>query len=478
MSTAPNKVLDLGDYTGFQLERCLKDKIDSSVLDEGGLYSPISISLIIPTRFGSEEGREIEREALKKILSECGKLVDVGYLDEIVVIDATRDKDGNPDFRVLQNVIRVAYDELGLFREQVDLLNKYGSENQRARRGLIDFFIKVVHQCDENISKVLAKFGVFGLTGVFGLPYGKGAGLWLSIPITGGDILCFVDSDILNFKKEFVTALCHPIVYSWNLREAAIKFVKAYYTRLTKTPNLSPEEAILGGRVSRLLAIPLIQSMVRSLNTYAPLATVNYPLAGEFTLSRDTIEELDLPSSYSVEMYLLFQLLDLVGSTSMAQVNLQIFQHIGQELPRLDSIARQVGTCVLERIVEKRKKPLTDKEMKQILLLYKENVDRMMKKSKELITGLRESKSLEGPQKLIYSKEEEDECFRHFNKVVGDILSEKREEKTLVLPSWSQIREKTGNYFVLREILRRRSNQSTWSRLKECGLIQRPDRSP
>jgi len=474
METASNKILDLGDYTSFSLQRCLKDKIETMILDEGGLYSPLSVSLIIPTRFGSEDGREIEQEALKKILSECSELVDAGYLDEIMVIDATRDKNGNPDFRVLQSVLRVAYEELGLFREQVNLLNKYGSENERGKRGFFDFFIKVVHQFDDNIPKVLAKFGVFGVTGVFGVPSGKGAGLWLSVPITAGDILCFVDSDILNFKKEFVTALCHPIVYSWNLREAATKFVKAYYTRLTKTPDLAPEEAILGGRVCRLFATPLIQSITSSLGLYAPLRTIKYPLAGEFALSRDAVEELALSSAYSVEMYVLFQLFDLIGRASMAQVNLKVFYHIGQEFPKLESLARQVGACVLERIVEKRKKPLTDGENQQILHLYQENVNQMIKKSKELISKLKESGELGVSEKLVYSKEEDEKRFQCFLKVLENILSEKVRQKITMLPSWNQIKEKTGNYFILREMLRRRSNQSTWSRLKECGLISRP----
>ncbi len=75
------------------------------------------------------------------------------------------------------------------------------------------------------------------------------------------------------------------------------------------------------------------------------------------------------------------------------------------------------------------------------------------------------------PEKLVYSKEYEQKCFRRFLKVLQDILSEKIRQKIIMLPSWSQIKEKTGNYFILREMLRRRSNQSTWSRLRECQLI-------
>jgi glucosyl-3-phosphoglycerate synthase len=122
---------------------------------------------------------------------------------------------------------------------------------------------------------------------------------------------------------------------------------------------------ILGGRVCRLFVTPLIKSVTSALDLYTPLRTIKYPLAGEFALSRDTIEKLDLSSTYSVEMDSLFQLLDLIGSSSMAQVNLQVFNHIGQKFPKLESLASQIGTCILERIIDKKKKPLTEKENKQ-----------------------------------------------------------------------------------------------------------------
>jgi len=465
-----DKILDLGDYKSFSLERSLKEKMDTSVLDAGGLYSPLSVSLVIPTKFGTEKEREVELEALKKILSECSELVDAGYLDEIIVIDATRDKNGNPDFRVLQNVVEVAYEKIGLFREQVKLLAKYGSENQKGKRGLRDFVIKVVHQFDENLPKVLAKFGVFGVTGFFGIPPGKGAGLWLAIPLTAGDVICFIDSDILNFKKEFVIALCHPIIYSWNLREAAIKFVKAYYTRLTKVPSLPTNEAILGGRVCRFFAIPLLRAVTETLGIYEPLTGFKYPLAGEFALSRDVIETLHLPSEYSIETYLLFQLQNEIGNTAMAQVNLKVFHHLGQSISQLENMARQVGTSIIERVNEKRQKPLTVKEKKLILQRYRCYLKQMIRKAK-VEPDMKECTDTE-ISKVVYIEEDE-KSLQPFIKVVEEILNYKVKEKRTILPSWSQIREKTGNYFILSEILRRRSNQSTWARLNEVGLLSR-----
>ncbi len=158
----------------------------------------------------------------------------------------------------------------------------------------------------------------------------------------------------------------------------------------------------------------------------------------------------------------------------MAQVNLKVYNHIGQKFPKLENLAHQVGSCIIERTIEKKKKPLTDGENKQILRLYQENADQIIKKSKELISNLKENQELDFPEKLVYSKEEDEERLQSFLQVLEKILRRKRRQKVIMLPSWGMIRKKTGNYFILRELLRRRSKQSTWSRLKECGLISRP----
>lgn len=474
MASAKNQVLDLGGCKQFKLEKCIKEKMKASVVDEGGLSSPLSVSLVIPTKFGPEESREIEEEALHKILSECSELVDAGYLDEIVLMGATQDTNGKPDFSVLQNVVRVAYEELGLFREQVNLLNRYGSQNERAKRGLMDFFVKVVHQFDENIPKVLAKYGVFGVSGYFGVPPGKGAGLWLSVPITQGDILCFVDSDVMNFKKQFINSLCYPIIYSWNLVEAAIKFVKAYYVRLTVIRDLPSKRTIFGGRVCRFLTIPLIRSVTQTLSLYEGLDTMKYPLAGEFAIARGVLEKVRFPNTYAVETFLLFQLFDLIGLTSMAQVDLQVYHHIGQSLHDLENMALQISASVFQKVIEKLGRTLTDEEKEQTLIAYQEILDQLIDECEKTFSNFKELTESGIRSELTHSRKDDEERSQFFLKVLKDVLYRKEEfekQKFITLPSWSMVSEKTGNYFVLKELLRRRSNQSTWSRLRECKLI-------
>jgi hypothetical protein len=97
----------------------------------------------------------------------------------------------------------------------------------------------------------------------------------------------------------------------------------------------------------------------------------------------------------------------------------------------------------------------------------------MIKKSKESISKYKEHVEPEVSCELVFSEEEEEERFKCFLNVVRNIVSEKPKQEIIKLPSWREIRNRTGNYFILREMLRRRSNQSTWSRLKECGLISR-----
>ncbi|MGD8545666.1 MAG: mannosyl-3-phosphoglycerate synthase [Candidatus Bathyarchaeota archaeon] len=468
MFSKTTKVLDMGNYQRLEIGECVKEKSNTFVLDEGGLSSPLSISLVIPTKFEPEGILEIEEDTLHEILAQCSALVDTGYLDEIIIMGATQDEQGEADFGVLQNVVRIAYEELGLFKEQVDLLNKYRSQNEKAKRGLIDFFLKVVHQFDDNLSKLLAGYGIYGATGHFGILPGKGSGIWLSVPLARGDILCFIDADIMNFKKEYVTGLCHPIIYSWKVQEAAVKFVKAYYTRITVTKTDS-QNPVFGGRLCRLLAVPLLKSIAEIFKLYVGVENIKYPLAGEFAVSRDILEQLNFPNTFAVETSLLFQIYDLIGPSSMAQLNLDVYRHIGKRFENLEPMAYQIIDSAFRVVDEKMGRSLTNEEKEQLIFSYKENAVQLVDEYEKTALSLEKRE-----EDIIYSREDDLEKARLLQKVIQEVLSGKSKEKRpryLTLPSWRRIGERTRNYFALKEMLRRRSNQSTWSRLYECKLL-------
>src|SRR6478752_3969250 len=55
---------------------------------------------------------------------------------------------------------------------------------------------------------------------------GKGNAMWKSLFACDGDVICWVDADLRNFRGEYVERLCAPL-----LADADTMFVKAYYTR-------------------------------------------------------------------------------------------------------------------------------------------------------------------------------------------------------------------------------------------------------
>ena len=96
---------------------------------------------------------------------------------------------------------------------------------------------------------------------------GKGEVLWRSLAATTGDMLVFVDADLHDFTRSFVTGLLGPL-----LTDPSVQLVKATYDRpLTYGETVLPAG---GGRVTELVARPL-------LNLHWPeLAGFVQPLAG------------------------------------------------------------------------------------------------------------------------------------------------------------------------------------------------------
>ena len=473
------QVLDLGDYTEISFQEAVSLKLNSLVLDEANLNRPISITLVIPTKIDVEEKetRELELKVLRDVLSECSKLVDVGFLDEIIVIDGSRDEEGKPSYNVLENVVKNAYDELGLFKEQVNLLNRYTSENIRAKKGFFDFVLTVVNQFDENIEKILAMYGVYNVCGRFGVPPGKGAGLWLAVPISFGDIICFVDSDIRDFKKEFVVALCQPILYTRTVRDSAIKYVKAYYKRLTIRLSSTRKRTFkLGGRVTRLLVKPLLKVIIDNLDEFQGLETFKYPLSGEYAMSRDVMEMLRIPDHYGIEISSLMQLHDMFGITPLAQINLGYFQHIGQSFSGIHQMSEQIVSTLYNYLGQKgidlSDEELKDKIMSEYIKLSNEILEDNAREAELLKSEIKEITHMHDME-FMFSIDEEKERINQFSKILEDIFTEpwSNNTKRTYLPPWQMIEKETNLYFQIREMLKRRSNQSTWSRLNSVGLI-------
>jgi glucosyl-3-phosphoglycerate synthase len=186
---------------------------------------------------------------------------------------------------------------------------------------------------------------------------GKGEALWKGLAASMGDIVVFVDADLLNFGSHFVSGLVGPL-----LVDTATQFVKATYERpLTGEDGVTRRGA--GGRVTELVARPL-------LNMFWPeLSGFGQPLGGEYAARREVLEQVPFVTEYGVEFGLLVDLLQLVGLDAMAQVDLGCRKHGHQSMTALGRMAGQIMLTAWSRL-ERQGRVVTSESPSHTLLQF------------------------------------------------------------------------------------------------------------
>ena len=177
---------------------------------------------------------------------------------------------------------------------------------------------------------------------------GKGEVLWRSLLVTSGEIVCFVDADLRDFRASFVSGIVGPL-----LTEPDVRLVKAMYDQPLGAGAGAPAEAgtapgpggpALGGRVTELVARPL-------LNLHWPqLAGFVQPLGGEYAARRSLLEQLPFPVGYGVELAMLVDALDLVGLDALAQVDVGVRLHRHQDDQALGRMAATIYRTAQARL--------------------------------------------------------------------------------------------------------------------------------
>jgi glucosyl-3-phosphoglycerate synthase len=171
---------------------------------------------------------------------------------------------------------------------------------------------------------------------------GKGEVLWRSLAATNGDIVVFVDSDLIDPHPMFVPRLLGPL-----LTEDGIHLVKSFYRRPLNVGDVSDasgrEGATGGGRVTELVARPLLAAL------RPELGCVLQPLGGEYAATRDLLMSVPFAPGYGVEIGLLVDTYDRLGLEAIAQVNLGVRAHRNRPLAELGPMSRQVVATLLSR---------------------------------------------------------------------------------------------------------------------------------
>ena len=165
---------------------------------------------------------------------------------------------------------------------------------------------------------------------------GKGEVLWRSLAATTGDIIAFVDSDLLDPDPMFVPKLLGPL-----LTADGVHLVKGFYRRPLKVSGR--EDANGGGRVTELVARPLLAAL------RPELMCLYQPLGGEYAGTRELLTAVPFAPGYGVEIGLLVDAYDRLGLDGIAQVNLGVRTHRNRPLTELASMSRQVIATLLTR---------------------------------------------------------------------------------------------------------------------------------
>jgi glucosyl-3-phosphoglycerate synthase len=161
---------------------------------------------------------------------------------------------------------------------------------------------------------------------------GKGNALWKSLEACAGDLLCWLDADLRNFRAETVTKLVEPLV-----TDTDTVLVKASYTRSFEGAPTG------GGRVTELVARPLLSLL------FPKLADIVQPLGGEYAARRDSLEVLPFVEGWGVELGLLVDVVERFGRDAVAQVDLGTREHRNRPVEELAAQSLAIMATALRR---------------------------------------------------------------------------------------------------------------------------------
>ncbi|MFX0162362.1 MAG: hypothetical protein ACFE68_03365 [Candidatus Hodarchaeota archaeon] len=475
--------METGEYTDYsiqsiaeQFSKIIKTKERREVLAMNAIINPLSVSVVLPTIARDTNIPDLYNkrlETVRRILKELNRLVNAGYIDEIVIVDGSRNLDGTINHIYMRDILHIAYKEIELFRDEVDMIRRYKSVRNQAERGLFKTIVKIFSQFDTNINLILNYHGIVERIGIEAIPPGKGAALWLTIPICSGDIIGFFDSDNRNFRSNSVIRMFHPIVAGFKEpgKEASVEFIKAFYKRLKISIGEGGTGTFsIGGRVTRLVALPLAIVFAEKFKILKGVEKFKYPLSGEVAATRMVHEKLEYPVDYGVEVMTLAQIVRKLEPERIGETDIEIFQHWSQPEEKTEGMVDQVARGLFSSLTSEE---LSVIDLKSLIEAYVKEANEGLKRWREAIVPFIEEISEE--LGMTYSKippEKEENRIKRYSEIIERIFNEVKNEnkRTKVLPSWNSV---TGNmaYESLKQQLETASMRATFRIMELEGLV-------
>ena len=243
------------------------------------------MALVLPSLFS-----ELEGPALSTIVDE---LTHVPYLEEIVIgLDRA---------------------DVNQFRHALDYFSRLPQHH------------RVLWNDGPRLQAIDAKLAAEGLAPK---ELGKGRNVWYCfgyiLASNRVQAVALHDCDILTYERDLLARLIYPIA---NPRFNYV-FCKGYYARVA--------DGKINGRVCRLLVTPLLRAMKKicgPLDYLEFLDSFRYPLAGEFSMRTDAINDLRIPSDWGLEIGVLSEMNRNYATNRICQVDIaDTYDHKHQSL--------------------------------------------------------------------------------------------------------------------------------------------------
>ena len=347
------------------------------------------MSLVLPSLFS-----ELEGEALPGILDE---LTQVPYLDQIVIgLD-----------RADREQYKYATDYFGRLPQDHVIL-----WNDGPRLRAIDDKLKALDLAPTEMGKGRNVWYCFGYV----LASGR------------AETVALHDCDILTYERGMLARLLYPVanpVFSY-------EFCKGYYARVS--------EAGIGGRVCRLFVTPVLRALMKVCgysNYLVYLDSFRYPLAGEFAMRYNVVQDLRIPSDWGLEIGVISEMHRSYSSKKLCQVDIaDTYDHKHQDLSPedkekgLSKMSTDIAKAFFRKLATKGEIFSTEKIRSIKATYYRIALD--------FVDAYQHDAMMNG---LSYDRHAEEQAIELFAENImraGDIFLEHSTERPFI-PSWQRV---------------------------------------
>lgn len=214
-------------------------------------------------------------------------------------------------------------------------------------RGAIDRVLVLAGGSSDGTEELAARAGaevcdVGSVAPELGPVLGKGDAMWRGLAQVETPVVVFVDADLDTDLAAMVCGLAGPLVAPPHPQapdgaagEGPVRFVKGAFHR--QLPDfVTAEDPFDGGRVTELMARPLM-------NLLRPdLAGFYQPLGGQVAGETALLRSIPFLTGYAIEIGMLIDVVDRVGPTGVAQVDLGELRNRPRPTAELAPMAQEV----------------------------------------------------------------------------------------------------------------------------------------